>query len=1771
MPGLPDNWEWDYDGKRWFYRYKPTGLIQFTFPKPGDEFPEFVDDFGGGIPDLEPEERLVSQQQVKKRNSLLSEAQPKSTFAPAPVFAPVQAPAPTPAPAPAPQRDRAASGAVSESDDGGTPFWLQPDGLMYMGPGAYNDISPLQEEEEERQLGHDKSGEKVTETPTTVTAATPSTINTPLSVAAATATATVTANASPGSARSQASVPASTSARGTPLTASSVPAVETPELDSAVVIAEPSELPAATTATASSVVPAEAEPAEIPLLDGRPVTRDPVGFVAELASEATAPCAEDLNPAPVELPSHDTMVHNTDPISYLNAFELAPVELPLTEARPSLAPTGNVADGKGKPSALGGLGASGAAKQETEQDRKAQQAVQELMKRPYTPSGQNSPPKPVQAFSPPPPLLGSRPGTPGTPNLFQPYNPAKHAVLGPAAAVPPSSTSPPPGGLAHHPSVLQPARGRPVLRNQTPPRSQNASPSRTYQPPAYQQRRDLQQDIDETVQLLSNAVSATPPPSLTPGPPSTANRPPVSRTSTVPTNSPGSVPPHVNARPQMPPSVASEPVVHTLHGVANAPNVPNGPNGPGTQNAPSAPSAPTPAPPLAIGFSGPLPPSGADVPPPLNLSRKSPPPPSQAGAGAGVSVPLSLPEAVASVFAPGNTDAPPLGAPPAAVPAPVVGAGVSVPLSLPEAVASVFAPENANLPPVGAPAGVPAGVPPAVAGAGAGAGGVAPAVVTASVVTRPRGNTQVNGSASVVAGQGLPRPAGPAQTSGFPIVEAAPAQVSMQNPPIFPGSSIAAQPVGPAGGLGPVVEVQTGVQPEQPPAASLPVPAVQSSHLVVHPQPQLHNSTITPQAPTPRTPSPVSQAPSPPTQANTLVPAAPGAEAGNRTSMPPPAPPPKDTPPRVGNTAPAAQAQAAQATPPRYTIPVGYHPLASHPVNGARSSPPRPKLPTAATAPPQTPPVAPQNYQTPPQFMTPGSIQGPQPPRAASVPVPMQTPAQIVPGQGGPVPTPPQLSQNPPASQNGLQNLGPGGGTFSPPPPAGLQRGAPIHPAIPPAGHPVVNHPGAPETAPPQMQQMFAPPGMGPDVPQPVHMQQQQHPQQQGQHQQPQPQPQQQQQQQQQGQPQQFQPQQQQPQNQQQQQLQQQQQQQQPLPGGPQLGMFPQQPGAPHMMPPSQGPAGGYVMPQQPPQQQPQQHPQQQQFAPNPQHPHPHPHPQHPHFAQPARPKEEKGWFGRLWGSDSPKKPITVSAPLPNTFQKGAPFPQQQMPFGFPGAQPLNQGPPSGPPGPQQGPPQGPPLGPQQPIQSGSQPGSRPGSQGQPPFGQTPGGGPLPAYLMVQQQQQQQQAGKMGQPGQPGQPGQLGQLGQQQPGPPQQQHQPHQQPPQQPLQFQLHQQPNPQQQQQQPQPQQQPHQQQPLMWHAVNNSNANSNGNSPPAQIQNPQFPSVRPNSGTPAPPPDVMQGIKKQEQRLSLQGQRLSFQPGQRLSLQGQPPPQLQPPQQQQPHLQQQQQPQQKLLQPAGQGGGLVKRLSKAPLPAASAYDGAGWGDDDLSKQPYSTSQTTPNKPPNPPTPPSASPSNPPPPPQAKLQTRLQTLLTRLPKPLQPYAARLRGAPITHIVAFLVLHELTAVIPLVGLFVGFHYTETGGRVVPTLLGYFQGAASAAGTGTTAVGEGGDGVRKGEEGKSEMELAEEKFARWFRRRGWFGFGKEEGETQGNQEGRTQGGQEGEGGQGQGARVLVEVGLAYVLTKALLPVRIVVSVWATPWFAGVLGGLRRLVK
>jgi hypothetical protein len=162
----------------------------------------------------------------------------------------------------------------------------------------------------------------------------------------------------------------------------------------------------------------------------------------------------------------------------------------------------------------------------------------------------------------------------------------------------------------------------------------------------------------------------------------------------------------------------------------------------------------------------------------------------------------------------------------------------------------------------------------------------------------------------------------------------------------------------------------------------------------------------------------------------------------------------------------------------------------------------------------------------------------------------------------------------------------------------------------------------------------------------------------------------------------------------------------------------------------------------------------------------------------------------------------------------------------------------------------------------------------------------------------------------------------------------------------------------------------------------------------------------------------------------------------------------------------------------------------------------------------------------------------------------------LQRYATRLRGAPLTHVAAFLVLHEITAVVPLLGLFGLFHYAVAGAYLpVEYLMGNYGGYVQ-------------EGVGR--------------FERYFRRKGWFGFGQDTDTTDGGGvNGVTR---EGEGEEAlrqwrdQGGvvddpkyRVVVEIALAYTITKVLLPVRIVASVWATPWFAGVLMRLSRVVR
>lgn len=152
---------------------------------------------------------------------------------------------------------------------------------------------------------------------------------------------------------------------------------------------------------------------------------------------------------------------------------------------------------------------------------------------------------------------------------------------------------------------------------------------------------------------------------------------------------------------------------------------------------------------------------------------------------------------------------------------------------------------------------------------------------------------------------------------------------------------------------------------------------------------------------------------------------------------------------------------------------------------------------------------------------------------------------------------------------------------------------------------------------------------------------------------------------------------------------------------------------------------------------------------------------------------------------------------------------------------------------------------------------------------------------------------------------------------------------------------------------------------------------------------------------------------------------------------------------------------------------------------------------------------------------------------SRVDRITARLPRRLQKYTNGLRNAPVSHIVSFLILHELTAIVPILGLFGLFHYTN----YIPLtyMTEYFGSYVQ-------------DGVSR--------------FEKYFKRKGWFGFGQEDNETTNIRSTSEEAMERWHSGDGR-YKIVVEVALAYAITKALLPIRIVCSVWATPWFAGVL--------
>ncbi|QKX61276.1 uncharacterized protein TRUGW13939_08424 [Talaromyces rugulosus] len=153
--------------------------------------------------------------------------------------------------------------------------------------------------------------------------------------------------------------------------------------------------------------------------------------------------------------------------------------------------------------------------------------------------------------------------------------------------------------------------------------------------------------------------------------------------------------------------------------------------------------------------------------------------------------------------------------------------------------------------------------------------------------------------------------------------------------------------------------------------------------------------------------------------------------------------------------------------------------------------------------------------------------------------------------------------------------------------------------------------------------------------------------------------------------------------------------------------------------------------------------------------------------------------------------------------------------------------------------------------------------------------------------------------------------------------------------------------------------------------------------------------------------------------------------------------------------------------------------------------------------------------------------------RSRLQKFNDRLPRFLRRYTTPLLGAPTTHITSFLVLHEFTAVAPLFALFAVFHYSGW----MPTL----------------TSGEGG-----------AFNEAVQRFGKWMTKKGWVDSEDAEAAKTASATGVN-----GDNSQlvteQKGVKLVFEFAAAYAVTKALLPLRIVASVWATPWFARVFIG------
>ena len=207
--------------------------------------------------------------------------------------------------------------------------------------------------------------------------------------------------------------------------------------------------------------------------------------------------------------------------------------------------------------------------------------------------------------------------------------------------------------------------------------------------------------------------------------------------------------------------------------------------------------------------------------------------------------------------------------------------------------------------------------------------------------------------------------------------------------------------------------------------------------------------------------------------------------------------------------------------------------------------------------------------------------------------------------------------------------------------------------------------------------------------------------------------------------------------------------------------------------------------------------------------------------------------------------------------------------------------------------------------------------------------------------------------------------------------------------------------------------------------------------------------------------------------------------------------------------------------------------------------------------------------------------------EDRFARFEARLPSWLRRYTTPLRNTPVSHISSFLILHEITAVVPVFGLAYFFHVTNwlpesfTQGRFAAYMKdGLEKSRKYLLRKGWLDDADLGQDAKEGKVGEwsvdgeveQKQEVAEGKVKRWWQAR-------EQKKTDKAAEaevgkgvvaqwwtGKTQAVKGNAGrwwGTGEnGVRWFVEFGTAYAIVKVAMPLRIIGCVWATPWFARV---------